>query len=129
MPPSLTFGSQESNTTSASQTITLTNSADFATPLDVKNISTPSNFVSTDTCSTLAPGDNCALFLGFSPTSSGNLSGSLVVTDDSPPGSEAITLSGFGTAGGITVSPSTVVFGTQLVKTPSEPVTVTISNA
>jgi trimeric autotransporter adhesin len=52
-----------------------------------------------------------------------------VVTDDSPPGSEAITLSGFGTAGGITVSPSTVVFGTQPVKTPSDPVTVTISNA
>jgi hypothetical protein len=129
VPPALTFGSQESNTAAPPQTITVANSADFATPLNVKNIAAPNNFVSTDTCSALAPGDNCALFLGFSPTSSGNLSGSLVITDDSPLGSEAVTLSGFGTAGGITVSPSTVVFGTQPFKTPSDPVTVTISNA
>jgi hypothetical protein len=129
VPPGLAFGSQESNAAGPPQTITVANSADFASPLNIKNISTSNNFVQTDTCSTLAPGDNCALFLGFSPTSSGNLPGSLVVTDDSPLGSEAVTLSGFGTTGGITVSPSTVVFGTQPVGTTSAPIAVTISNA
>ncbi len=129
VPSGLTFGSQESNTASAPQTVTVENSGDFSTGLKVTNISNPTNFVSSGGCAALDPGAECALSLSFSPTTTGNLSGVLGLTDDSPFTNEAINLNGIGTNDGVTLSSSNLVFGNQTVGTKSDPLSVTITDA
>lgn len=129
VPPGLTFGDQESNTPGTALTLTIANSDDFTTPLKIKNTSASTNFALDTTCSTLAPGVSCPVFVAFNPTSTGNLSGAFNVTDDSPPGSEAASLNGVGTTPGVTLSPSSVIFGTQAVGATSDPINVTLSNS
>jgi hypothetical protein len=63
VPPSLTFGSQESNTVSAPQTVTVESSGDFSTALNITNVSNSTNFVSSGGCTALDPGAECALSL------------------------------------------------------------------
>lgn len=128
-PPSAVFGSQEAHSQANPQTITIANSDDFTTSLDIKSTSISDNFAVDADCSTLAPGSSCPLFIAFDPASTGNLSGDLTVMDDSPSGTEAISLTGVGSTPGVTLSPSSVVFGTQVVGTTSQAVSVTLSNA
>jgi hypothetical protein len=129
VPPIIAFGAQESNSSGTPVTITVANSDDFTTSLNIKSTSKPNDFALDGSCATLAPGISCPLFLAFTPTSAGNLSGALTVTDDSPPGSEAVRLNGIGTTPGVTLSPTSLAFGTQAVGISSDPLSVTLSNS
>jgi Abnormal spindle-like microcephaly-assoc'd, ASPM-SPD-2-Hydin/Putative Ig domain len=101
-PASLTYADQAIGSTSAAQSVTVTNTGDAslfinsaatrgADPLDFTEVN--------DGCSglTLAPGTNCSVSITFSPTASGTRSGSLIVTDNAANSPQTAALTGTGT--------------------------------
>ena len=121
------FGAQVVGTTSQAQTLTAQNTG--TTSLTLNPIVVSSNFTESDQCSAaLPPGASCSISLSFSPTSTGALAGSLVVSDTSGAVSTLVTLSGQGALPGINASPSTLSFGSLPVGATSQAQTVTVSN-
>ncbi|MGA8580651.1 MAG: choice-of-anchor D domain-containing protein, partial [Bryobacteraceae bacterium] len=94
-PTGLTFGSQLVNTTSAAQTVTLTNNG--AAALAITSVAASANFAETNTCgASVAVGANCAISVTFTPTAGGLLAGTITVTDNAPGGSQTAALTGTG---------------------------------
>jgi hypothetical protein len=94
---SVSFGPQTINTTSASQTVTFTNSGDTA--ITIMNITVSGNFAATYDCGyILSAGKSCTITITFTPTAVGNCTGVLTVTDNSGNSPHTATLSGSGTA-------------------------------
>jgi hypothetical protein len=129
-PSNLAFGNQKVGTTSAAQTVTITDSGQA--PLTVGAIATSGDFAQTNTCgalpATLAPGASCAVAVTFAPTTTGARTGALTVTDNAPGSPQAVALSGTGTAPAASLSPTSLNFGTVKVGTTSAPQTVTLTN-
>jgi hypothetical protein len=91
-PSSLTFGSQSLNTTSAGQTVTITNGGTLAATGVGASIT--GDFAQTSNCgSSLAAGASCTVTVTFRPTASGSRTGTLTVT---PGVSVALTGTGAG---------------------------------
>lgn len=127
-PASLAFGSQQVNTTSASQVVTVTNQG--ASMLNFTSIATSANWTQSNSCGTsLARGNNCSVTVTFAPTIVGSLTGTLTLTDSDPSGSQTVSLTGTGTAvPTVILSASSVAFGNQLINTTSPTQTVTLTN-
>ncbi|PYV32981.1 MAG: hypothetical protein DMG22_11565, partial [Acidobacteria bacterium] len=128
---SLTFGNQPLGTTSAPQTITLTNTGN--TTLSISSYSISSGFAQTNACgSGLAAGAQCTISVTFSPNSLGTQLGSLTITDDAtvtaPVSPQTIALTGTGTAPIVNLSAATLAFGNQDLGTKSSAQTVTVNN-
>jgi len=112
-PSSLTFGAQASGTTSAAQTLTLTNNGNAA--LSIAGISLSgvyaSDFASSTNCgATLAAAATCSISVTFTPNAAGPLTANLVVTDNSgntAGSTQTIALSGNGVATTSTVAAAT----------------------
>lgn len=89
-PLTLEFEDQTYNTTSAAQTITLTNSG--TADLTITAIAITGDFAQTNTCpvtpATLAVAASCTFTVTFKPTSSGARTGTLTITDN---GSNAVS--------------------------------------
>ncbi len=123
-PASLTFSSQLVGTTSAAQTVTLTNNQSSA--VTGIGISASGDFGQSNNCgSSLAANSSCAISVRFSPTAIGTRTGTLTVTDSA--GTQTSTLSGTGVAN-VSLSPSSVNFGNQGVGTTSGAQPVTLTN-
>jgi sugar lactone lactonase YvrE len=121
------FGAQVAGTTSQAQTLTVTNTGTVA--LTLNPIAVSNNFIESDQCpATLQPGATCSVSLSFEPTSTGTLSGSVVISDASGLASTLATASGQGTLPGIAASPSMLSFGSLAVGTTSQGQTVTVTN-
>ncbi len=127
-PSTLTFGSQRVGTTSAAQTVTLSNTG--GADLTISSIMTSGDFAQTNTCgSTVAPGADCTISVTFAPTATGSRTGAVTITHDAAAGSpHVVSLSGTGTAPAVALSPSTLTFGSQRVGTTSAAQTVSLSN-
>lgn len=134
-PLALNYGTLTDGTTSAPQTATLTNSA--STTLTISSIgltgTNASDFaIASNTCgATLAGGASCTVGVTFNPTTVGPLSASLAFTDGQRNSPQTVALSGTGTSAALTLTPTNLIFGTQLVDTasPTQPVTLTnVSN-
>ena len=121
---SLVFGLQAVGTSSSPQIVTLT----ALGPLTVSSILTTGDFSETDNCPASLPnGQACSIYVYFSPTAAGQRLGTLTINDNGYFNTApVIQLSGLGTAISITGSPAN--FGNQLVKTNSQPKTVTVTN-
>jgi Concanavalin A-like lectin/glucanases superfamily/FG-GAP-like repeat/HYDIN/CFA65/VesB-like, Ig-like domain/Abnormal spindle-like microcephaly-assoc'd, ASPM-SPD-2-Hydin/FIMAH domain/NHL repeat len=97
---SLDFGSQGTGTTSAAQTVTITNSG--AALLNITNISmTGANpgdfgFTSDSLPISIAPGNTTMVQVTFSPTAGGSRSATLSLTDNAGNSPQSIALSGTG---------------------------------
>jgi Beta-propeller repeat/HYDIN/CFA65/VesB-like, Ig-like domain len=97
-PTSLSFGAQTVNTTSAPQTVTLTNTGQ--TDLNITNIATTGDFAETNNCpTTLAAGASCTFSVTFTPTATsttpgGTVAGTLTVTDNATPSTQSVGLRG-----------------------------------
>jgi sugar lactone lactonase YvrE len=126
-PPSLSFAQTNVGSTSAAQMVTLWNNGNanlsFPIPASGNNPSISADFqlnsTSSGTCpltgstsstpGVLAAGVSCTLPISFAPTATGNISGSLVTTDDhlnatAPTyATQSIALSGTGTPGTPTI--------------------------
>jgi hypothetical protein len=80
-PTSLTFGSQAVNTTSAAQTVTVTNAGTAS--VTVSSVTTTGDFLQTNTCGTPVPvGGSCTVGVSFRPTASGTRTGSVSVASN-----------------------------------------------
>jgi 6-phosphogluconolactonase (cycloisomerase 2 family) len=124
---SLTFAAQLIGTTSVTRSTTLTNT-DSTTPLAISNISDSGDYSETDTCGTnLAPSSSCTIFVTFSPTVAGTISGAVTINDNASNSLQVVSLSGTGVTP-VTLSPATLPFGTVPVGTKSASKIVTITN-
>ncbi len=104
-PASLVFSSQIVGTTSAALIVTLSNSGNVA--LTVSNLQVTGDFAQINNCpATLAAGSNCAINVKFTPTVSGNRSGTLTVSDNAPNSPQLVTLTGTGSDFSLTSTPT-----------------------
>jgi hypothetical protein len=127
-PGSLTFGTQNVGTTSASQPVTLNNTGTAA--LTITGIATSANFGQFNNCrSSVAASGSCTINVTFSPSATGPLTGTLTITDNNgAAGSrQTVRLSGTGLESVVSLS-SPVTFSTQSVGTTSSSQTVTLTN-
>jgi Domain of unknown function DUF11/Putative binding domain, N-terminal len=124
-PTSVAFGNQEVNTTSAAQTVTVTNSGTATLSISSIYLNEPSeddvakaraaakahpaqltiqssaDFAATTTCgSTLAAGANCTISVTFDPSTTGSLPGTLGLQDNASSSPQTVSLSGTGVTGG-----------------------------
>jgi hypothetical protein len=119
------FKSQLINTTSEPKEVQLTNKGEAA--ISISSIQTSQPFEASNTCDgSVAPGANCTITLTFSPQKSGSQSGLVTLLDSASSKPQVIEVSGLGTA--LKLSPTTLNFGTQKIKTTSPPRTVTVTN-
>lgn len=131
-PSTITFYDTTLNTTTAIRNVVLTNSGNGL--LKLGSIAASDDFVVSDNCNglTLVGGGLCTLSVTFAPKSVGAHAGFLSIPSDSNgvPGSvSTVALAGNGKGPfNITLMPTAVDFGTQLVGSTSTAVNVTVSN-
>src|SRR6202022_4538129 len=94
---SISFGNQVVGTASAGQAITLSNTGSAA--LRLFGIAEALPFTQTNTCgSSLAAGATCTINVTFAPTTVGDFSSNLSITDNANGSPQAVALSGIGVA-------------------------------
>jgi hypothetical protein len=128
-PTSLTFASQNVGSTSAAQTITLTNGGTAA--LTITSIAASGDYAQTNTCGTsLAASANCTISITFTPTAAGTRTGAITVSDNAAGSPQTASLTGTGTAVGpsAALSPTSLTFASQTVGTTSAAQAITLSN-
>jgi 6-phosphogluconolactonase (cycloisomerase 2 family) len=125
-PTSLTFANQAIGTTSAAQTLTLTNKA--TTSLSVKKVSASGDYTETDTCSgkSVAAGKTCTIKVSFKPTSAGTIKGAISVTDGAVTSPQVVAVSGTAVSP-LSFSPATLTF-TGTVGSTGTAQTATLTN-
>jgi len=136
-PTTLAFGNQLVNTTSAAQTVTLTNTGNAA--LTINSIAASGDFAETSTGATACPispatlpataGSNtCTISVTFTPTVAGARTGTLTVTDNAGGSPQMVSLTGNGTSPPpdftLSAAPTTVTVAQGAVSTP---VTITVN--
>jgi hypothetical protein len=132
---SLNFGNQLVGTTSAAQTITLSNTGTAALTITSIAITgtNSSDFAQTSTCpvspTTLAAGANCAINVTFKPTAVGNRTGSVSFTDSAAGSPQSVALTGTGVEPMVTLAPASLTFAGQLITTTSAAQSVTLTNS
>jgi hypothetical protein len=136
-PTSLSFGNQLLNTTSAAQTVTLTNTG--TGPLTIISIAASGDFAQTSTGASACPiapatlpataGSNtCTISVTFTPTAAGARAGTLTVTDNASGSPHTVPLTGTGTTPVVGLAPTSLTFGNQQLSTTSPAQTVTLTN-
>jgi len=120
----LSFGLQSVGTTSSPDQVTIS----ALGPLTINSITTTGDFSEADNCpSSLANGATCTMNVYFAPTASGIRAGTITINDNGFFSTvQTINLQGTGSA--IQVSPVTISFGNQLVKTTSAAQNETVTN-
>jgi outer membrane protein assembly factor BamB len=99
------FGNQVINTSSAPQTVTVTNQQSVS--LNFSSIKAPHYFQQSNNCGSSIPGNSsCAITLVFTPGALGPISEAAVITDNAANSPQAIQLFGNGVAASPTPSPS-----------------------
>jgi sugar lactone lactonase YvrE len=100
-PTSLTFASQLLNTTSAAQTITLSNPGTATLTLSGISLtgSNSSAYAETTTCgATLAVSATCTVSVTFTPTATGTFTAAISIADNASGSPQSVALSGTGTS-------------------------------
>jgi hypothetical protein len=122
---SLRFATQLLHTTSAAQTVTLTNTG--TTTLSITSIAASGDFKETNTCgSTALAGAKCTISVTFTPTVVGTRSGKVTITDNGGGSPQTISLTGVGTQ--VKLSAASVAFPVTKVGVTSAAKTVTLTN-
>ena len=131
-PPSINFGNQTVGTTSASQTVTLSNTGTATLNLSSIGVSASNGSVviQTNNCGTsVAAGASCAVTVAWTPNTAGSMTGSLTFTDNAVNSPQVVSLSGVGVSTTtVSFSPPKLVFNTQVVFTTSPALTATLTN-
>ncbi|MGH9775518.1 MAG: choice-of-anchor D domain-containing protein [Candidatus Acidiferrales bacterium] len=130
-PQSLTFASQNVGTSSAAQTVTLSNTGDG--PLTIASISftgaASADFNQTNSCPvTLNPNLTCIISVTFKPVSTGARAANLSVADNSAGTPQTASLAGTATEPMVVFSPTSINFAAQLAQTASPATPVMVSN-
>jgi beta-lactam-binding protein with PASTA domain len=133
-PPSVAFANTTIGTTSAAQTITLSNTGDAV--LNITGITitgtNPTNFSETTTCgNTLAASANCLITVTFTPAAAVGYSAAISVADNVTGSPQAVALSGAGVSAAgaqAVLSPATILFLNTMTGMTSEAETIKLSN-
>jgi hypothetical protein len=128
-PAGLVFPAQSLNTTSGSQTITVTNgdNAQTISGITISGINS-GDFAQTNTCgSGLAVGATCTITVTFTPQVTGLRKASLTITDSAPGSPQVVNLSG--STSTVTLSVSNLAFGNQPIGATSAPQAITATNS
>ncbi len=131
-PQSLTFGDQQIGTTSAQQTITVTNIGEA--PLAISSIAVtganPSEYTLAQNCgSSLAVNNTCTYTVTFSPAASWARVASITMIDNAQGSPHVVGLAGNGVSGGAaSFSPSSLTFSSRLIYTTSAAQAVKLTN-
>jgi hypothetical protein len=126
-PLSLTFAGQLVGTTSAAQTVTLSNTGSAA--LNISKIATAGDYTQTNNCgASLGAGTSCTINISFKPTNTGTRTGTLSVTDNASGSPQKAALTGTGVIPAVNLAPTSLNFGKIPVGTTSAPMSVTLSN-
>jgi len=128
-PGAVNFQPQLLNITSSAQAVVLSNSGTGPLTFSGSGISTTGDFAQTNNCgAALAAGISCQINVTYTPTVTGAETGSLFVMSNAP--TQTVTLSGTGssTAPSTSVSPESLVFDAQLIKTKSAAQSVVFTN-
>jgi hypothetical protein len=132
----LTFGAQTLGSTSAGQSVLVTNSGAAALNLSALTLNgtAATDFTRGGSCSptsALAPGLTCTVTFTFTPGAVGARTATLSLASNAANGSAVLSLAGTGAAvatPGIVVAPGALAFGNQTVATTSAARSVTLTN-
>jgi len=132
-PTALAFSSTI-NVTSAAQLVNVSNTG--SAPLRITGIilggANPTRFTLTNGCpiggTGLAAGASCALTLTFTPNNTNNRSALVRINVAAPAVSQTVTMTGTTARPTVTVSPTAIAFGNQLINTTSPAQQVTLAN-
>jgi hypothetical protein len=124
-PTSVSYGTVALGTTTAAYTFTVTNSGTVAgTPTITKGGTNAADFTAAGCTASVAAGGNCTLSVTFLPGAAGARGPATFTV-----GSSVASVTGTGaTAGSLTISPTTLSFGTVNSGTSSTPSPVTVTN-
>ncbi len=124
----ITFPSANIGISSAAQDVPLGNFGD--SPLAAPTISVTGDFSETDNCSSgVAAGAKCDVNVVFTPTATGTRNGTLLFSFGAGISSQSIALAGTGTAPAVSISPTSLSFGTQANGTTSALQQITVTNS
>ena len=126
-PSSLAFGNQTLGTTSAAQSIVVTNTG--ANPVAVSAVAATGDFAQTNNCTTAPVTTSCTINVTFSPTLGGSRTGTLTISDNAQGNPHIVTLGGAGLAGVAQLSASSLTFAELTVGTASTAQTITVTNS
>src|SRR5581483_6756240 len=127
-PASLNLNTQSVGTTSAGQTVTLTNNG--TSSIAIYGIKATGDFLETNNCpASLPAGSQCSIAVIFAPTATGTRSGNLQVTDSAGSIPQTASLSGTGVSSTLAFSPATLSFSPQALGSSSAAQNVSITNA
>ncbi len=136
-PQPISFANQGTGSTSAPQTVTVTNAG--SAPLSISSITitgtNSGDFAQTSNCpvspATLATGGNCTVSVTFTPSATDTRTASLIITDDAAGSPHQVTITGTGAtpAPAVTLSPTSLTFAAETVGSTSAPQTVTLTNS
>ena len=127
-PSALSFGSVATGTTSAPQTVTVSNPTNSAAP--VSSISVSGDYAQSNNCgSSIAANGSCTVSVTFTPTAAGTRTGTLTVNAGGV--TNTVSLTGTGTAPGpvLTASPASLSFAGTVVGSTAAAQTVTVTNS
>ncbi len=127
----LTYAAQNVSTTSAAQSVTISNIGTATVNLNAIAAPTGDYGISANTCgATLASGATCSVSITFTPTSTGTRTGTLTVTSDATTSPQTVNLTGSGQVNSktISLSTSTLTFNGQNLSITSAAQSVTVSS-
>src|SRR2546426_10780824 len=122
-PSALTFAGQAVGTTSSQQTVKLSNTGNAT--LTINSIAltgaNAGDFTKSTNCGgTLNAASNCSITVQFKPTAAGTSNAALAITDNNggvAQSVQTVSLTGTGTAPALTLSRTSLLFGSQKVGT------------
>jgi subtilase family serine protease len=130
-PTSLAFGTVTVGTTTAAEVVTVKNTGNSALTLTSETVSAPF-LKSATTCGTsLAVGASCTVSVEYKPTAASASTGTLVVASNGTSTPASVALTGTGKAATtltLSLSPTSLAFGTAKVGTTTAAQVVTIKN-
>ena len=124
-PGSLTFAPQVVGTTSAPQAVTLLDGG--SQPLSITSMVASGDFTQTNDCgSAVEPGAPCTLSVTFTPAATGISTGAVTITDNAAGSPHQLPLTGTGGIPVVSLTPGSLTFASQTVRTtsPAQPATL-----
>ncbi|HEY2673087.1 MAG TPA: choice-of-anchor D domain-containing protein [Rugosimonospora sp.] len=122
-PSGLTFAGTIVGNSSATQTVSVTNSG--TTSATVSGVSATGDFSQTNNCSTLAVGASCTVTVKFTPTTSGTRTGTVSITSNANNSPTTVSLSGSGIGSGTNIAAGRPATASSQVNGTQAPATAT----
>ncbi len=128
---SVVFGQQNVGSTSAPQSVILSNTGNGSLNISSLAMSgtNAGDFAQTSNCGgSVAAGSNCTITVKFTPSAAGSRSASLTVSDNAGSSPQTISLSGTGLQPVVSLSPGSLTFAQQSTGSTSTAQSVTLSD-